>query len=159
MPNPIISLLQVISSYSVLDGVQPILKAASLQELFFFNYRTARGRPCITCDEKRFVSFEDLTMIRDYYSVLSNIILSALEPYETPRDYHPGHIYLYEFLLRAGFGDVKTIKNSPDPTLGWKSRFFFARLVSERDVWGVPDQWVQPLLEPISMLTAGLVAS
>ncbi|KAL5977878.1 hypothetical protein ACLOJK_036901 [Asimina triloba] len=48
-----------------------------------------------------------------------------------------------------------TIDNSPDPMLGWKSRFFFPKLTSKRDIWGVPDQWVDPLLELVSALAAG----
>ncbi|KAL6013661.1 hypothetical protein ACLOJK_004159 [Asimina triloba] len=46
--------------------------------------------------------------------------------------------------------DVKAIDNPPDSTLGWKSRFFFARLLSERDILSVPERWVDPFPDPIS---------
>ncbi|KAL6013641.1 hypothetical protein ACLOJK_004139 [Asimina triloba] len=41
--------------------------------------------------------------------------------------------------------DVKGIADSPDCMPGWEVRFFFAWLVSERDIWGVSE----PLLDPI----------
>ncbi|KAL5997460.1 hypothetical protein ACLOJK_008390 [Asimina triloba] len=50
MHTLIISPLQVVSSYSMSDRAQPILKAASVRELFFFNYCAARGRPCVIHD-------------------------------------------------------------------------------------------------------------
>ncbi|KAL6000749.1 hypothetical protein ACLOJK_006475 [Asimina triloba] len=49
--------------------------------------------------------------------------------------------------------------NPPDPTPGWESRFFFARLLSERDIWGVPERWVEPLPNPIFRSYARLSAS
>ncbi|KAL6000350.1 hypothetical protein ACLOJK_024045 [Asimina triloba] len=63
---------------------------------------------------------------------------------------------LQRYAVFSKRGDVKTIDNPPDPTLGWKSRFFFAQLSSERDILGVPGWWVEPLPDPISMLDTGL---
>ncbi|KAL5988992.1 hypothetical protein ACLOJK_027094 [Asimina triloba] len=56
-------------------------------------------------------------------------------------------------------GDVKAINNPLDPTLGWKSRFFFAHLSSKMDTWGVLKRWVEPLPNPISRLNVGLSSS
>ncbi|KAL5986919.1 hypothetical protein ACLOJK_015254 [Asimina triloba] len=53
-------------------------------------------------EEKRLISFEDLVAIRDYYGIPRSIILSPPEPYESPRDYCPGHICLNESMLRVG---------------------------------------------------------
>ncbi|KAL5978097.1 hypothetical protein ACLOJK_029214 [Asimina triloba] len=51
---------------------------------------------------------------------------------------------LQSYTVFSTRNDVKAIVNPPDPTLGWESRFFFARLSSERDIWGVPEQWEEP---------------
>ncbi|KAL5988763.1 hypothetical protein ACLOJK_026865 [Asimina triloba] len=168
------------------DRAQLILKAASLQELSFFDCCAA--------------PIGVLVGIWDCYGVPSNIVLSAPELHETPQDYLPWHIFLYESMLKTGVwtpfefkcalllipkrssrkclsftngraiahtgyveftgrDDVKTINNSPDPTPGWKTRFFFARLTSKRVVWGIHNRLVEPLPELVSEPVAGLVAS
>ncbi|KAL6001440.1 hypothetical protein ACLOJK_007178, partial [Asimina triloba] len=47
-----------------------------------------------------------------------------------------------EFLVRR---DVKGIDNPPDCVLGWEARFFFARLTSKGDIWGVLEPWEESL--------------
>ncbi|KAL6002419.1 hypothetical protein ACLOJK_034351 [Asimina triloba] len=42
--------------------------------------------------------------------------------------------------------DVKAIDNPPVLAPGWESRFFFARLSVEGDIWGIPEQWENPFL-------------
>ncbi|KAL6002939.1 hypothetical protein ACLOJK_023161 [Asimina triloba] len=54
---------------------------------------------------------------------------------------------------------MKIIDNSLDSKLDWKSRFFFARLSSERDSWCIPDRWDETLPKPVSTPTVGLAAS
>ncbi|KAL6002656.1 hypothetical protein ACLOJK_022875 [Asimina triloba] len=63
------------------------------------------------------------------------------------------------YALFSGGDSVETINNPPDPTPGWKSRFFFAQLSLERDVWGIPERWVKPLPDPLSESEAGLTSS
>ncbi|KAL5978858.1 hypothetical protein ACLOJK_018753 [Asimina triloba] len=47
-------------------------------------HTSASFSPQVRMAEKRFVSSEDLATVKDCYSILSNIILSASEPHETP---------------------------------------------------------------------------
>ncbi|KAL5986241.1 hypothetical protein ACLOJK_014574 [Asimina triloba] len=54
------------------------------------------------------------------------------------------------YLTFSARDDVKAINNTPNPALGWESRFFFAQLLSKRDIWGVPERWVEPFPNPIS---------
>ncbi|KAL6001251.1 hypothetical protein ACLOJK_006983 [Asimina triloba] len=51
-----------------------------------------------------------------------------------------------EFLARR---DIKGITDSPNCMPGWEARFFFAWLVSKRDIWGVPERWEESLPDPI----------
>ncbi|KAL5985085.1 hypothetical protein ACLOJK_036321 [Asimina triloba] len=44
-----------------------------------------------------------------------------------------------DYIEFLAWRDVKGIDNSPDSVPGWESRFFFARLMSEVDIWGVPN--------------------
>ncbi|KAL6001099.1 hypothetical protein ACLOJK_006826 [Asimina triloba] len=46
--------------------------------------------------------------------------------------------------------NTEIIDNLPDSVPEWKSKFFYVRLVTERDNWGVPDWWEERLPEPIS---------
>ncbi|KAL6000726.1 hypothetical protein ACLOJK_006452, partial [Asimina triloba] len=43
----------------------------------------------------------DLAVVGGCYGILSNVLLSAPELHETPRDYRLGHICLYESMLKA----------------------------------------------------------
>ncbi|KAL6004117.1 hypothetical protein ACLOJK_004664 [Asimina triloba] len=52
--------------------------------------------------EKQLIMSEDFDVIREGYGIPANIVLSALAPHETSRDYRPGHLYLNEYLLGAG---------------------------------------------------------
>ncbi|KAL6000253.1 hypothetical protein ACLOJK_023948 [Asimina triloba] len=63
------------------------------------------------------------------------------------------------YVVFLTFGDVKAIDNPPDHVSGWESRFFLARLSSERDTWVVLDQWEEPLPDPIPQSRASLSAS
>ncbi|KAL6006509.1 hypothetical protein ACLOJK_037465 [Asimina triloba] len=67
--------------------------------------------------------------------------------------------FLQGYAVLFGRGGVKTIDNPPDPTPGWKSRFFFAQLLSKRDIWGIPKRRVEPLSDPIFESEAGFAAS
>ncbi|KAL6002637.1 hypothetical protein ACLOJK_022856 [Asimina triloba] len=42
---------------------------------------------------------------------------------------------------------------------GWEMRFFFVWLTSEGDIWGVPERWEEPLLDPIPRSLLSLPAS
>ncbi|KAL5986275.1 hypothetical protein ACLOJK_014608 [Asimina triloba] len=55
--------------------------------------------------------------------------------------------------------DVKAIDNPHDHVPGWESMFFFAQLLSERDTWAIPEQWEEPLLDPIPRSYVRLSAS
>ncbi|KAL5986370.1 hypothetical protein ACLOJK_014703 [Asimina triloba] len=52
--------------------------------------------------EGQFLTFEDLGMIRDSYNIPNSIIKLPLASHETSRDYHPRHLCLNEYMLRAG---------------------------------------------------------
>ncbi|KAL6002490.1 hypothetical protein ACLOJK_034423 [Asimina triloba] len=175
---------------------------------------------------KQLITLEDLNVIREGYSILSNIVLSVPVAHETTWDNRPRYLCLNEYMLGVGvripfeFGvvealwafnvppacivsyswkvirtmawycerrgcsadrylwrelltrrssqgyveflarrDVKGIDNPLDCMLGWESRFFFARLTSERDIWGVPEQWEGPLSDPIPRSHLSLSAS
>ncbi|KAL6002881.1 hypothetical protein ACLOJK_023103 [Asimina triloba] len=54
--------------------------------------------------------------------------------------------------------NVRAIDNPPNHVSGWESRFFFARLSSERDIWGVLKQWEEPIPELIPRLYVRLSA-
>ncbi|KAL6004123.1 hypothetical protein ACLOJK_004670 [Asimina triloba] len=76
--------------------------------------------------EEQPITPEDLNTIREGYNIPISIVLSAPAPalHETSQDYHPGHLCLNEHMLRAGV----------------RVPFEF-----ERDIWGVPEQWEEPL--------------
>ncbi|KAL6000558.1 hypothetical protein ACLOJK_024257 [Asimina triloba] len=137
--------------------------------------------------EKQLTTFKDLDVIREGYDIPASILLSAPAPHETSRDHRPGHLCLNEYMLGAGvqipfdfreakalwafnvslaryavfstWEDVKAIDNPPDHVPGWESRFFLARLSSERDTWGIPEQWEEPLPNPIPRLYVKLSTS
>ncbi|KAL5977729.1 hypothetical protein ACLOJK_039257 [Asimina triloba] len=60
------------------------------------------------------------------------------------------------FLTR---GDVAAIDNPPDHVQGWESRFSFARLSSEMDILGIPEQWGEQRHDPIPRSYMRLSAS
>ncbi|KAL6001232.1 hypothetical protein ACLOJK_006964 [Asimina triloba] len=51
-----------------------------------------------------------------------------------------------------------SLTNLLDSAPEWKSRFFYARLMSERDSWCVPDRWEERFPKPISESMVGLEA-
>ncbi|KAL5985383.1 hypothetical protein ACLOJK_027367, partial [Asimina triloba] len=65
---------------------------------------------------------------------LSSIVEMAKEQPITPEDLD---------VIRED--DMKTIDNLPDLAFGWELRFFCARLLSEKDIWCVPEKWEEPL--------------
>ncbi|KAL5988761.1 hypothetical protein ACLOJK_026863 [Asimina triloba] len=117
---------------------------------------------------RKLITPEDLNMIREGYNIPStevlwafNVPLACVAPhswkviqikawyYENrgclvnqylwrellTRRWSQGHV---EFLARR---DVKGIVDPLECMPRWEAKFFFARLVSERDIWGIPEQW------------------
>ncbi|KAL5973113.1 hypothetical protein ACLOJK_037139, partial [Asimina triloba] len=52
--------------------------------------------------KEQLVTSEDLDVIRDNYNIPSNIILLPPASHETSQEYHPRHLCLNEYMLRAG---------------------------------------------------------
>ncbi|KAL5979397.1 hypothetical protein ACLOJK_019295 [Asimina triloba] len=59
------------------------------------------------------------------------------------------HKLLQGYVTFAGKGNTKLIDNLPDSVPEWKSKFFYAWLVTREHNWGIPNWWVEKLPEPI----------
>ncbi|KAL5985856.1 hypothetical protein ACLOJK_027845 [Asimina triloba] len=65
---------------------------------------------------------------------------------------------LQGYVTFARKGNAELIDNLPDSVPRWKSRFFYARLLTEMDSLGVPDRWEERLAEPVFVSVVGLEA-
>ncbi|KAL6000543.1 hypothetical protein ACLOJK_024242 [Asimina triloba] len=162
----------------------------------FMSVSLEEARVLARMSGKQLITLEDLDVIREGYSIPSNIVLSVPAAHETPRDNHPRHFCMNEYMLGAGayivphswkvirtmawyckrrgcsanqylwrellthrssqgyieflaWRNIKGIDNPPDSMPRWESRFFFARLTSEVDIWGIPERWEEPLPDSI----------
>ncbi|KAL6002359.1 hypothetical protein ACLOJK_034290, partial [Asimina triloba] len=163
----------------------PIVVAPKFGRVLSLVYKSERAKML----EKQLITSKDLGMIWVGYGIPASIVLSAPAPHETSRDHRPWLLCLNEYMLGArvripfdfevaealwellicqsfqGYAvfstwrDVKAIDNPPNHVLRWESRLFFARLSSERDTWGIPEQWEEPLLDLIPWSYVRLFAS
>ncbi|KAL5997122.1 hypothetical protein ACLOJK_008050 [Asimina triloba] len=116
--------------------------------------------------EKRFISPEDLMAIRDCYDISSSIILSPPESYEFPRDlgcWSPNSLRVWGSEGALGFPCFSNFRERE----GYRAdRYLWRELLVcrllkgyVRDVWGVPEWWVDRLPELVFELVARLAAS
>ncbi|KAL6002028.1 hypothetical protein ACLOJK_040592 [Asimina triloba] len=112
-PTPIISPLRAVSSFFVcIKGRRElpfIIDAVTRCNREAYKAEEDRSYPnpvsaflFLSPSLSELITSEDLNVIREGYNIPSSIVLSAPAAHKTPRDNHPGHLYLNEYMLGAG---------------------------------------------------------